>query len=547
MQREVIKANIVVFIASFCTLVIELVAGRMMAPYVGVSLYTWTSIIGVVLAGISIGAYLGGLLADRYPRPSTLGWLLILSGVGAFSISPLTNLVGGAHFETSLMLRILLITTIIFFLPACVLGMISPVVVKLTLNNLSKTGNVVGKIYAFSTLGSILGTFATGFYLISWMGTRNILLTIGIILILAGLIFGGLLERKRTIALFLSLLGILFLVVPLAGVYGYAAFRPEEVAIPTSPIEALKRAYGYAFQPPLDEDTYFFKESDYYTIKLKRSTRGNHGNPLESLVLDHLVHSYTDLKDPYYLEYEYIRVYEEMVRWQARKRKAFKALFIGGGGYTIPRYIEAKYPEAEMDVVEIDPEVTRVVHQYLGISEKTKIRSHNMDGRWFVMNCREKKTYDFIFGDAFNDLSIPYHLTTKEFALQLKELLKPDGLLLANVIDSMKKGQFMPSYIRTLEEVFGKGNVHLITLSSDFENIGISTHVVVASPTRLDMEHFVKVVKKEKGEEMVSYVMPQDRLQKYLSERRWIILTDDYVPVDNLIAPIFEERFGYHR
>ncbi len=547
MQKEVIKANIVVFIASFCTLVIELVAGRIMAPYVGVSLYTWTSIIGVVLAGISIGAYLGGLLADRYPRPSTLGWLLLLSGVGAFSISPLTNLVGGAHFQTSLMVRILLITTIIFFGPACVLGMISPVVVKLTLNNLAKTGNVVGKIYAFSTLGSILGTFATGFFLVSWMGTRNILITMGIILILSGLIFGDFLGRKRGLAFFSLLLGIIFLVIPLAGFYGYAALRPEETSFATSPLHALHKAYGYAFKPPLDEDTYFFKESDYYTIKLKRSTKGSRDNPLESLVLDHLVHSYTDLRDPLYLEYEYIRVYEEFVRWQAKKRKSFKALFIGGGGYTIPRYIEAKYPTAEMDVVEIDPEVTRVVHRYLGVSERTKIRSHNMDGRWFVMNCKEKGSYDFVFGDAFNDLSIPYHLTTKEFAMQLKDLLKPDGLLLANVIDSMRKGQFMPSYIRTLEEVFGKGNVHLITLSDDFENIGISTHVVVASPSRLDLDDFVRVVKKEKGDEMTSYVMPQDRLQKYLSQRRWIILTDDYVPVDNLIAPIFEERFGYQR
>src|SRR4030042_3212391 len=168
MRREVIKANIIVFIASFCTLVIELVAGRIMAPYVGVSLYTWTSIIGVVLAGISIGAYLGGLIADRFPRPSTLGWLLLISGLGAFTISPLTNLVGGSEFHTSLMVRILLMTTFIFFVPSCLLGMISPVAVKLALKNLEKTGNVVGKIYAFSTLGSILGTFATGIFLISW-------------------------------------------------------------------------------------------------------------------------------------------------------------------------------------------------------------------------------------------------------------------------------------------------------------------------------------------------------------------------------------------
>ncbi len=197
MQKEVIKANVIVFIASFCTLVIELVAGRIMAPYVGVSLYTWTSIIGVVLAGISIGAFLGGLLADRYPRSSTLGWLLLLSGLGALSISPLTNLIGAAQFHTPLMIRILLITMLIFFIPSCLLGMISPIVVKLTLKNLQKTGNVVGKIYAFSTLGSILGTFATGFFLISWMGTRYILVTMGIILILSAFVFGNFFSKKR--------------------------------------------------------------------------------------------------------------------------------------------------------------------------------------------------------------------------------------------------------------------------------------------------------------------------------------------------------------
>lgn len=517
MKKEVIKANVVVFIASFCTLVIELVAGRIMAPYVGVSLYTWTSIIGVVLAGISIGAYLGGLVADRYPFSSTLGWLLFLSGLGAFAISPLTNLIGPAHFQTSLMLRILMITTIIFFIPSCLLGMISPIVVKLTLKNLDKTGNVVGKIYAFSTLGSILGTFATGFYLISWMGTRNILFTMGLILIISSVLFGGFFVKKKVLLpVFLVLAGFLW------GIH------------------------GYAFKVPIDEETYLYKESDYYTIKLKKKSKSE-GGPLEALVLDHLIHSYTDLEDPSYIEYEYIRIYEEVVRWQENQKGPFRALFLGGGGYTFPRFIEAQYPEAEVDVVEIDPEVTRVVHEHLGIPEDTKIRSFNEDARWFIMNAKEGGRYDFIFGDAFNDLSIPYHITTREFALELKRLLKPDGLLMANVIDSFKVGLFMPSYIRTLEEVFGKGNVHLFTLTSDYDHIGISTNVIVASPRTLDMENFVKTIQGKDEKEMTAHVMPQDRLQQYLKDRPFIILTDDYVPVDNLIAPIFEERFGYKR
>src|SRR4030042_1697332 len=263
--------------------------------------------------------------------------VVFISGLGAFSISPLTNLVGGAYFQTSLMVRILLITTIIFFVPSCILGMISPVVVKLALKNLEKTGNVVGKLYAFSTLGSILGTFATGFFLISWMGTRTILLTMGAILIASGAIFGGFLTKVKTLVTFILII-VLFLMLPLAGLYAYGAIAPGTIDIPADPVNALKTAYAYAFKPPFDEDAYFFKESNYYTIKLKKEMRDEQ-QPLETLVLDHLVHSYTDVNDPGYLKYEYIQIYEEIVRWQERPRRSCNALFIGGGGNTIPSFL----------------------------------------------------------------------------------------------------------------------------------------------------------------------------------------------------------------
>jgi spermidine synthase len=519
MHREIIKANIVVFIASFCTLVIELIAGRIMAPYIGVSLYTWTSIIGVVLAGISVGAYLGGLLADRYPTQTTLGVLLILSGLGAFVISPLTNHVGGTQWNTSLMVHILLITTMIFFAPSCVLGMISPVVVKLTLNNLSKTGNIVGKIYAFSTLGSILGTFATGFFLISWMGTRHILFSVGAILMVSGVVFGGFLARKKVLGAV-----VVGLFIPL--LWGF---------------------YGHAFKPPLDGSTYFFKESDYYTIKLKTKDETTKGLTLEALILDHLIHSYTALDDPFHLEYEYIRLYEELVRWQTIGKQSFRALFIGGGGYTFPRFLEAKYPGAQIDVVEIDPEVSRVARTFLGLPWNTRIRTFNEDARWFVMNCKESGVYDFIFGDAFNDLSIPYHLTTKEFDVELKRLLKPDGLYLVDVIDSFKKGLFIPAYIRTLEEVFGKKRVNVVIADTDVNDMGISTYVVVASSKVLEQEDLVEDMKREGDTEVIALFYPQSFLQRYLKDHDPVILTDDYVPVDNLLAPIFEERYGYRK
>ena len=509
MRKDVIKAVIVVFIASFCTMVIELVAGRIMAPYVGVSLYTWTSIIGVVLAGISIGAYFGGILADRHPTPKTLGWLLFISGLAALSISPLTGAVARWHLETSLMLRILAVTAVIFFVPSCLLGMISPVVVRLSLDRLERSGNVVGKIYAFSTLGSILGTFATGFFLISWLGTRNILLLMALILIVSSPFFGGAFLRRRVLML---LFPVIF--------------------------TGLWAIHGTAFTKQRDDNSYYFKETDYFTIEIKKVEK--EGRKLEAVILDNLIHSFVDLKDPLHLQYGYERTYADLVAWKAKSNLKFRALSIGGGGYTFPRYLEAKYPEAQIEVIEIDPHLTELAYRHLGLSRNTRIRSFNGDARWLVMNFPEKGVYDFIFGDAFNDLTIPYHLTTKEFSTMIRSLLKPDGLLIANVIDDFQKGLFMPSYVRTLEAVFGKGKVGLVA-DSPFENMGISTMIVVASPA----DHSWKEA--EKVNEGNCFVIAPAEVDQKLQNRFAVVLTDDHAPVDNLTAPIFEERFGRKR
>jgi len=509
MRKEVLKAVIVVFISSFCIMVIELVAGRIMAPYVGVSLYTWTSIIGVVLAGISIGAYLGGILADRFPTPRTLGWLLFVSGLAALTIAPLTDAVARWPLQTSLMLRILFVTTVIFFLPACLLGMISPVVVRLSLDRLERSGNVVGKIYAFSTLGSILGTFATGFFLVSWMGTRNILLLMALILIISSPFFGGAFLRR----------GVFLILFPVLFVFLWAI-------------------HGQAFKKQQDQNSYLYEETDYYTIELKKVVKN--GKTLEAVVLDNLIHSYVDLKDPLHLQYGYERVYSELVAWKAATNPEFRALIIGGGGYTFPRYLEAKYPRARIDVIEIDPRLTEIAYQHLALSSQTRIRSFNHDARWVLMNFPERKVYDFIFGDAFNDLTIPYHLTTKEFSRLLHSLLKPDGLLIANIIDNFETGLFLPSYVRTLQEVFGAEKVCLVA-DSHFSQMGINTIIVATSPG----DHAWENVEKESAGRY--FVLAPTKLHQTMRTRPAIIITDDYAPVDNLIAPVFEERFGKKR
>jgi spermidine synthase/MFS family permease len=600
MRREIVLGSLVAFIASFCTLVIELVAGRILAPYVGVSLYTWTSIIGVVLAGISLGAYLGGLLADRYPRAATLGWLLFLSGLTALVIPILADSVGDApilrdpHTETLawlvvqagmslLMARILLTTTLVFFLPALLLGMISPVVVKLAVNDLEKTGKTVGKIYAFSTLGSILGTFATGFFLIEAMGTRTLLYSVGAVLILSAPLFGITMASRRNgplaHAVVAGCLAAAATVLTLLWTYRDAVARPLWLYL--APGEGWPELIS-------GSPSTYYKESDYYTIRVVEEKF--HGDPGRTLILDHLIHSYTNLNDPFYLKYEYLRIYEELVAWHRESRAdASDFLFIGGGGYTLPRYFDYAYEDARIDVVEIDPMVSRVAHEMLGIKD-TRIVTYNMDGRWFVMNkhlvTRSDTRYDFIFGDAFNDLSIPYHLTTKEFDAHLKNCLKPDGLLMCLVIDSVSRGHFIPTYIRTLQEVFGRDNVHLIVASdTPLEEMGCHTCIVVASPRPLDMADFQSYLARRLTRQIegtyagsvvahawlgwpvllleathalnpsrtTSRVVPQDRLQQWLASRKEktgrepMVLTDDHCPVDNLTAPMFEERFGYRK
>ncbi len=513
---SLMEAYVITFTASFCSLVIEMVAGRIMAPFVGVSIYTWTSIIGVILAGISVGAYIGGKLVDRFPQRKTLGWLLLLSGITALSIIPLTYMVAAYRFPLSLMLRIFVVTTIIFFIPGCVLGTISPVVVRLTLKNIDNAGNVIGKIYALSTLGAIIGTFVTGFFLISWMGTQKIILLMGVILLVAALLSGSLFKTKKAVAMFVI------------------------VALP-----CMWGVYHFLYKVPLRQGIFYYTESDYFTIKLSKTVSSDRQTPLRAMVLDNLIHSYVCLENPLHIEYEYERIYSDVLKWRFRKDEPFKSLTIGGGGYTFPRYMEVVYPKSQIDVVEIDPEVTRIVYDQLGLSKNTRIRSYNTDGRWFVMNTKDK--YDLIFTDAYNDLSIPYHLTTREFLQQLKDVLNPNGLVMSNIIDNFQKGAFLPSYIRTLREVFGDKNVFLLSVSPDFKNTRISTFIVIAGNGNIDIADFDKHVKTYSQGRIASAVVPQNLIDDFLRTRHSIVIRDDYAPIDNLIAPIFEERFGYNR
>ena len=594
-------AYLIVFISSTCTMVVEMVAGRIMAPYIGVSLYTWTSIIGIVLAGMSLGNYLGGIIADRRASPRTLGLVFLAGSLSSAGILVMTNIAFNLQLQMPLIPKIVILTTAIFIVPSIVLGMVSPIVVKLALEDVKTAGGTVGSIYAFSTVGSIFVTFITGFVLISWIGTRSIIwLVVGTLLVMAVAV-GGLYRPKARLAtlsgtllacgvalwanasgffrwfpesltaslpdLTAGALYLLTLAIVLVAAFAAPPVRRADDTVAsasTSPFSAGGGGPGgLGLLAPLSVVALAFVflgwnggyyrapcevESDYFCIRLSETTADGH--KVQALVLDHLIHSYVDPTNVKTLGYGYERVYDEVTRFHAAslilkddkdgkpEDAVLDTLFIGGGGYTFPRYVEAQYPRSSIDVLEIDPAVTEFVYDRMGMSRDSRIRPFNQDARTFLMEWKDPKKIDVIYGDAFNDMSVPYHLTTVEFDQMLADRLKPDGIYMVNVIDKYQGGEFAKAFLVSLRQVFP--NVYLLSQGEAWLGTRANTYILMASMKPFDYTAFREFA----GPDSRTVMLPPEQLDKYLAEGREIVLNDDFAPVDQLVARLFVER-GY--
>jgi spermidine synthase len=493
--------NIIVFVSSACIMILELVAGRIIAPYVGVSLYTWTSVIGVVLAGISLGNYVGGWLADRYASLRLLGSIFALAGLTAFGILAVDVLGRVTPGEWPIIIEIMVLVAALFFLPSVILGTISPVVAKLAVQDLARTGRTVGQIYAAGSVGSIVGTFATGFVLISWLGTHVI-------------VWG--------VALFLLLLGLLFL---LGGRWVWMLVAIFLLGGST----AIADNRGWLDGPCT-------RETNYFCIKVQEQERD--GETVRVLTLDRLVHSYTSVDNPTKLVYGYEQMYAEATAYRAKEDEHLRALFIGGGGYTFPRYMEAVYPGSELHVIEIDPGVTEVAHDYLGLARDTDVVSYNEDARLFLE--RDPSTgYDLIMGDAFNDFSVPYHLTTKEFNDRVQAWLADDGLYIVNIVDGAG-GRFLRAYVHTLQQTFRY--VYLAPTLESWREASRSTFVLIASDAPVDRSALQGFDAGDGVALLGLRLLAEDEVATLLDEGRVVTLTDQYAPVDQMLAPVFREE-----
>ncbi|MFO0805860.1 MAG: fused MFS/spermidine synthase [Gemmataceae bacterium] len=368
----------VVFVASFCGMTLELTASRVIADKLGVSLFTWTGIIGVMLAGTAIGNLLGGIIADRVNRPGSrvaprlcLGATFIFAA--ATTIAILLPLVVFSRFEifddhASLVTRVLGWTFMLFFLPMLALGMISPQVIRLAVPDAAHAGRVAGRVYAWSTAGAILGTFAAGYVLISLFTVQGTVILVTFALALTSMAIHPVWKSSEEGVLLNPSLMLYTLAIVLGGATGGAILTVSSTQ---------------------DEAVVAVEESNYYHIKVKRDySLDENGERVYSgilhLNLDHLLHSSVILNDPTFIHYEHEYVQMEFLRAARHGAPVPKCLVIGGGGYTFPRYAKTVFPEMELDVVEIDPAVTRVAYKHLGLKKEYGIRDFNMDGQQFV-------------------------------------------------------------------------------------------------------------------------------------------------------------------
>ncbi len=506
------RANAIVFISSFCVMVIELIAARILAPHIGVSLYTWTSIIGVILAGIALGNYIGGKIADRYPSPMLLAAIFLAGGLATIAILPAVKLVTSVDWFSNLpvMLNFSLITAFIFFLPAVILSLVSPIVIKLTLADLGlgQAGGVVGTIYACSTAGAILGTFMTGFFFILWFGTNLIIWLVGVVLLLMGIIswFAWRVPGRWRMSLHNFIIWTVIIEIILAPVFLFQ-FR-----------ESWQEKYT--------------KESNYFTIQVLDAA----GN-IKILILDHLVHSYVVPDNPAALKYDYARVFADIISYVSyvvRQNPAPRVLHLGGGGYVFPRYMEAIYPASVNEVVEIDPAVTQVAYEELGLPRDTSIRTYNQDARLFLIQRKMGEKYDIVTGDVFNDRSTPFHLTTLEFDRLVKANMAEDGIYLVNIVDDYEHGRYLPAFIHTLKQAFNY--VYLFNTGKGWGEVVPATFVILATDRAIDLADYQQFITQDGKQSISGYPMDEAKLEAYLAERKPILLTDDYVPTDILVA-----------
>lgn len=481
------------------SLVVEIVAGRMLAPYVGMSLYTWTAIIAVVLAGFSVGHWWGGYIAERPARKALVvtGWVLLAAAISTAGALLLLRLIGGPVLATvdDPVVSIVLLTSGVFFLPSLFAGVPAPVLAQIAVMQQSaQAGRSLGAMFAAGAVGAIAGTLLAGFVFIPWLGTTLTLTIVTAIYLGAAALMFWLARplRQRLAPLLLAVLACTI-----------GAFSLTRVSSCTT-------------------------ESQYFCIRVLDVSADDNA-PVKRLVLDHLSHGTSARDLPRTMFSQFTAMFDAIARGRLEP-EPFSAFFIGGGTYSVPR-AWADRGTGPITVAEIDPQVTTTAARDFWL-EPDSMTILDEDAR-VALSRRADARYDVIIGDAFGDIAVPQHLVTQEFFQLVRSRLSKDGIFLMNVVDFPERMAALSAIAATLQSVFA--SVEIWTE----ESLPVPGEQRVFVLVAADRPTEFSVVTAAAPEPTRFAAMAQSFTDRLVARSAPALLTDDYAPIDRLLAGHF--------
>ncbi len=512
--------EIVSFICGASVMIMELAGARIIAPFLGSTFIVWTSIIGIIMASLSVGYWLGGRLSDKNPSSSKLSVIIFLAGVYIIFLSffQFRFLDFLTEYNINLYLLSLISGICLFMVPSVLLGMVSPYIINyaIKLRNIpeEKIGGEIGKFYALSTIGSIAGTFLCGFYLILFFGIKSIFLFLGGIIIICSVL--ALLSDKEDFKkkrLYL----ILQLVLVFIAFFSIYYNKKENLHPIENTIASYDSPYAYIgileqeFQIPDDNGNEQTKKIRYIS-NYKNLKYGAH-------TLSYISEKPGVISKMYYI-YLFNRIYNAK-----SENKSVLLLGIAGNALLNTIFNNTNVETAgntDFDMVEIDPCMVEIAKKYFFYTDSKKVKLYIKDARSYInrlVKSKNKDKYDIIFHDIYNsDISIPYETITIEALKNIRYILKENGILAINIIADLEDGnnEYFSQIYRQLKEVFPVVKIYAVIPDEleEFQN-----YILVGFKSNNDSNNEIINNLKDNEVEIVPKEQPE-------------VFTDDFAPFE---------------
>lgn len=529
-----ITLPIAVFLSGASLLSLEIAASRVMAPYFGNSIYVWGALIGVILTGLSIGYWVGGILADRLPKPWLLSLVLIIGGLLVLLILVISDPLQGAisRWNPGLRSDPLLAATGLFGPASIVLAMSTPIAVRLSARYIERVGAASGRLFSISTGGSIVGVLLTAFFLVPRLGVERLLALDALVILMAAALVA--ISGKLLPLLAAALVGC-----ALAG--GVAMQGPQSSlknAAPSFTPAWVEQGHLAGHRPDFTKaglKVLYQKDSQYHRITVAENATSRF------LHFDSSFQSGMSRKDPFYSLFAYARYLDIGMAYNPNARRA---LMIGLGGGSVEKQLWRTFPRLTLTTIELDPAVRDVAYRYFSLPHDSRLPIVIQDGRRYLD--LHSTPQDIIMIDAFFADAVPFHLTTQEFLRLVASRLAPGGVVVTNAIGSLEgvNSKLLRSFIRTYSSVFPMVEIYPVSVRGHACRTTVCNVIIVAgSGPRLTEAEILAGWKRA----LAGHTSPIDmgpiassRLPYQLPLGDVPTLTDDYAPTDSLL-PLYNQ------